>query len=348
MIERIKVRQLALTPAIALGERLSDVKAFDEIVVELQLSSGDIGYGDALIVDGTTPETLEQAWMIVCTLAEASVGISASEATALYLRSHRAAPHATTALVASVEAATGVLAMGTSVEIPRVGIIETGDPTAVADSLEMLRQDARRTIRLPLSGDVPVDLRMLDRARTEVGEGAQFRLYGDQVYTPEDAIAFVSALDPASIEWLDQPCAAGDWDALAAVKGAASVPIAVSGFVYDDDDIANAAVAANMVGFGFGRMGGAGQLRSAMRNSEARGLNAFVGGSLQSDLTTYLEALTSAGALLDVPELSAAVEPLLSLDISETGGLLIVQPTSPLRLHEETLASCTLQELSFS
>ena len=92
MIERIKVRQLALTPAIALNERLSDVKSFDIVLVELQLSSGVIGYGDALIVDGTTPETLEQAWMIVCTLADATTGASISDATALYLQSHRAAP----------------------------------------------------------------------------------------------------------------------------------------------------------------------------------------------------------------------------------------------------------------
>ncbi len=347
MIERIKVRQLALTPAIALNERLSDVKNFDIVLVELRLSSGDIGYGDALIVDGTTPETLEQAWMIVCTLADASIGASASEATALYLQSHRVAPHATTAMVAAVEVAIGEVGLDMPIEVPRVGLVDTSGLSAFSDSLEMLPRFRRGVIRVPLVGDVLGDLGMIDQVRMAIDDGARFRLYGDQAYTPEDAIAFVSALDPAGVEWLDQPCAAGDWDALAAVKDASPVPLAASGFIYDDDDIANAAAMADSVGFAFARMGGAVQLRSAIRNAETRGLGVFVGGSLQSDLTTFLEVQASDGAIVDLPAFSAAAEPLLSAEVFNEEGRLTVRPTSPLRLNEETLASCTLQELSF-
>ena len=130
IIERLKVRQLALSPAIALNERLSNVKRFDVVFVELQLLSGDTGYGDALIVDGTTPETLEQAWMIVCTLANASIGAPVSYATALYLQSPRAAPYATTALVAAVEVATGEVSVESPIELPLVGIVDTSDTPA--------------------------------------------------------------------------------------------------------------------------------------------------------------------------------------------------------------------------
>ena len=347
IIERLKVRQLALSPAISLSERLSDVKSFDVVLVELQLSSGDTGYGDALIVDGTTPETLEQAWMIVCTLADASIGAPVSDATALYLQSHRAAPHGTTALVAALEAATGEVLVESPIEVPLVGLVDTSGPIAFADSLETLPQFGRGVIRVPLTGDVPEDLGMLDRVREVVGDGTRFRLYGDQTYTPEDAIAIVTALDPSGVEWLDQPCAAGDWDALAAVKDASPVPLAASGFIYDDDDIANAAATADTVGFGFAQIGGAGQLRAAIRNAETRGLGVFIGGSLQSDLTTLLEVQVSDGAIIDLPVFSAAAEPLLSADVFAEGVRLTARPMSPLRLNEEALASCTLQELSF-
>ena len=347
MIERIKVRQLALTPAIALNERLSDVKSFDIVLVELQLCSGVNGYGDALIVDGTTPETLEQAWMIVCTLADATTGASISDATALYLQSHRAAPHATTALVAAAEAATRDVPVDTPIEVPLVGLVDTSGSTAFVDSLEILPQFGRGVIRVPLTGDVPEDLGMLGQVREAVDNGARFRLYGDQAYTPDDAIAFVTALDPAGIEWLDQPCAAGDWHALAAVKDASPVPLAASGFIYYDDDIANAAATVDMVGFGFARMGGTGQLRSAIRKAKTLGLGVFVGGSLQSDLTTFMEFQASDGAIVDLPAFSAAAEPMLSAEVFAAGGRLTARPTSPLRLNEETLASCTLQELTF-
>ena len=165
---------------------------------------------------------------------------------------------------------------------------------------------------MPLTGDVPVDLGILDQVREIVDDHTRFRLCGDQAYTPDDAIAFVTALDPSGVERLDQPCAAGDWDALAAVKDASPVPLAASGFIYDDDDIANAAATADTVGFAFARIGGAGQLRAAVRNAETRGLAMFIGGSLPTDLATFLEVKPSDGAIIDLPLFSSAAEPLLS------------------------------------
>ena len=131
------------------------------------------------------------------------------------------------------------------------------------------------------------------------------------------------------------------------MKDASPIRLAASGFIYDDDDIANAAATADTVGFGFARIGGAGQLRAAVRNAETRSLAVVIGGSLQTDLTTFLEVKASDGAIINLPSFSSAAEPLLSAEVFAEGGWLTARPTSPLRLNEETLASCTLQELSF-
>ena len=348
IIERIKVRQLSLTPAITLPERLSDCKAFDVVLVEVQLASGEIGYGDALVVDGSTPETLEQAWSIVCTLSEASIGITTAEAAQCFLSSHRAAPHAVTALMAALETASGILRLDTPVEYPLTGVIETGDPTDVDESLEMLRSGAWEVARLTLGGNVANDLAMIERVRSVLGGRVRLRLDGDQAYTPSDAVELVTALDPIGIDWLNQPCLAGDWGAALAVRHAARVPLALAGFVFDDDDIRRAADAADIVGLGFAQMGGQDALRDAISIAELRGLRCFLGGCLQTDLTTLQEILAGGDALLDIVIPSIALEPVLAGEVSRVSGLATFQPSTPLQLHEDTLDRCTLQELSFS
>ena len=230
-IERIKLRQLSLTPAITLPERLADCKAFDVVLVEVRLASGETGYGDALVVDGSTPETLEQAWLIVCTLAELSIGITTAEAKDRFMSSHRAAPHAVTALMAAVETASGILRLDRPIEYPLTGFIEAGDPTVVDESLEMLRLGAWEVVRVTLEGNVSNDIATIEKVRSVLGGRVRLRLDGNQAYTPEDAVQLVTALDPTGIDWLNQPCVAGDWGAASAVRHAARVPIAMSGFV---------------------------------------------------------------------------------------------------------------------
>ena len=347
VIECIKVRQLSLTPAITLPERLADCKAFDVVLVEVRLASDAIGYGDALVVDGWTPETLEQAWLIICTLAESSIGFTRDDAAQLFMGSHRAAPHAVTALMAALETASGMLSLDAPVEFPLTGLVETGDTSAVYESLELLRFGQWEVVRLNLEGNVPKDLAMIERVRSAFGGRVRLRLGGVQAYAPEDAVKLVTALDPKCIDWLDQPCVAGDWDAASAVRNAARIPLAMSGFVFDDDDIGRAVEAADIVGFGFAQMGGRDALRYAISIADAQGLRCFLGGGLQTDLTTLQEVLAVPGALLDITSPSVALEPVLAGEVSIVSGLAKFQPSTPPQLNEDTLARCTLQELTF-
>ena len=324
VIECIKVRQLSLTPAITLPERLADCKAFDVVLVEVRLASDAIGYGDALVVDGWTPETLEQAWLIICTLAESSIGFTRDDAAQLFMGSHRAAPHAVTALMAALETASGMLSLDAPVEFPLTGLVETGDTSAVYESLELLRFGQWEVVRLNLEGNVPKDLAMIERVRSAFGGRVRLRLGGVQAYAPEDAVKLVTA-----------------------VRNAARIPLAMSGFVFDDDDIGRAVEAADIVGFGFAQMGGRDALRYAISIADAQGLRCFLGGGLQTDLTTLQEVLAVPGALLDITSPSVALEPVLAGEVSIVSGLAKFQPSTPPQLNEDTLARCTLQELTF-
>jgi L-Ala-D/L-Glu epimerase len=351
-IERFHIRRLSLTPAILLPERLSEVKEFDVVLVEAWGEGGCVGYGDALLIPGETPETIEQAWIIACKLAEVSVGMAVADAIDLYAPSHSVAPHMVTALTVAVETAAGAVVFDPPLSVPLVGVLDASDPEAFDDSLAEVIRTGFESACLTLSGDVAIDRVAIMKAQSATGGSIGLRLDGDQAFTSEDAVALVRALDPSGIEWLAQPCVAGDWEAAAAVKDASDIPMVVSGFLYNIEDIEIAATmgAADLIGLRFGQMGGFAALQRVLNTAGENGFGVCLGGGLQSDLSAFWEAFalaSHASVISDLTGIGIAVEPILASGITRPGGATSAEVNGPPVLSPDTLAQCCVQELSF-
>ena len=338
------MRQLALTPTLRWQEILPDTKQFDVVLVECIVTSGQSGFGDALIVEGTTPETLGQAWAIICTLADASVGMDENSALALYRKSYLSAPHAVTAIINAVEMAAGVFSLTPPGNLPPISIIDGAYMSTFAESPKEFNYNLHDELRIILTGEVRADLLRIDSIRNRFGENAMLRLEGDQAFTEAKALEFVKNLEPTNIKWLSQPCVAGDWEASAKIRKQANVPIAVSGFVYGISEIAALIEfqAADLVGLHSTMSGGWSQLHENISTAKELGLGVFVGGALQSDLANHFDMQivgTLHGVQSNINSVSATVEPILTFaGVSASGP----------RLNLETLAQCTLQELKFT
>jgi L-alanine-DL-glutamate epimerase-like enolase superfamily enzyme len=351
-IERFHIRRLSITPAISLPERLSDVKDLDVVLIETWGESGRVGYGDALLIPGETPETIEQAWMIACKLAEVSVGMAMADAIDLYAPSHSVAPHTVTALTVAIEVAAGAFVFDTPLSVPLVGVLDASDPVTFDDSLAEVVQAGYDTARLTLSGDLAVDRVAIIKAQSALGGSMGLRLDGNQAFMLEDAVSFVRSLDPSGIEWLAQPCVAGDWEAATTVKDASEIPMVVSGFLYNTEDIRIAAAmgAADIIGLKFGQIGGFSALQRVLNTAGENGLGVFLGGGLQSDLSALWEAcalVSHATLISDLTAIGIAVEPLLAMGISRTNGAASAEVHGQPVLSPETLELCCIQELSF-
>lgn len=351
-IERFHIRRLSITPAISLPERLSDVKGLDIVLIEAWGESGRVGYGDALLLPGETPETIEQAWMIACKLAEVSVGMAMADAIDLYAPSHSVAPHTVTALTVAVEVAAGAFVFDTPLSVPLVGVLDASDPVIFDDSLAEVVQAGYDTARLTLSGDLAVDREAIIQAQSALGGSMGLRLDGDQAFTPEDAFSFVRSLDPSGIEWLAQPCVAGDWEAATTVKDASEIPMVVSGFLYNTEDIEIAAAmgAADIIGLKLGQMGGFSTLQRVLNTAGENGLGVYLGGGLQSDLSTFWEAsalASHASVISNLTGIGIALEPLLASGISRVNGSASVEVDGQPVLSPDTLEQCCVQELAF-
>ena len=198
-IERYHLRRLSLTPGRELPSRLADIKELPVILIEAETADGMTGFADTMLIEGITPETPEQGWIIACKLAEVTAGMRCAEAAAFIANSHAVAPGATSALRLAIENTKG----GDHMTDGRHDLVAEFNP------METFLERAQR-VRLSLSGDVEADLALIAEAQSAV-RGGWLRLDGDQAFNTEDAVRLAAALDPAGIEWLDQLCIAGDW-----------------------------------------------------------------------------------------------------------------------------------------
>ena len=78
-IERYRLRRLSLTPGRELPSRLADVKELPVILIEAETADGTTGFADTMLIEGITPETPEQGWIIACKLAEVTAGMRCAD-----------------------------------------------------------------------------------------------------------------------------------------------------------------------------------------------------------------------------------------------------------------------------
>ena len=352
-IERFHLRHLSLTPAIDLPGPLAELKTLDLVLVEAVAASGVSGVGDAMILPGLTPETIEQAWIVGCKLAEMTAGMAAEEALGIYRQSHRVAPYTVTAISLAVEMACGGGARLATGELPLVSVLSNDDPALLSEAADALGAAASSIVRLRLSGDVDADRSAVAFLQRRFEGAARLRLDGDQAFTDVDALRFVEGLDPAGIDWLSQPCVAGDWDAAAALRAAAAVPMAITGFLYDSGDIETAAAekAADVVCLRFAELGGLAASDQVLQTARECDLEVVLGHDLQSDLMASVEA----GLLLASPEIAPDLsgggicfESVLADRPALPFGDSMLRRTGAAALSEETLTACTVQAFAFS
>jgi L-alanine-DL-glutamate epimerase-like enolase superfamily enzyme len=107
-----------------------------------------------------------------------------------------------------------------------------GPPAAVAADAGRWAERGFETFKLKVG--VPGDVGQVEAVRDAVGERARLRVDANGVWTPEDAVLRLTAMERHGIELAEQPAA--DLEDLAAVRNQTAIPIAADESVNDPDD----------------------------------------------------------------------------------------------------------------
>ncbi len=111
-----------------------------------------------------------------------------------------------------------------------------GPPAAVAADAERWAERGFETFKLKVG--VPGDVGQVEAVRKAMGPRARLRVDANGVWTPQDAVLRLTAMERHGIELAEQP--AGDLEDLAAVRNQTAIPIAADESVNGPEDARHA------------------------------------------------------------------------------------------------------------
>ncbi|MDF2997769.1 MAG: hypothetical protein K0R27_3406 [Xanthobacteraceae bacterium] len=312
-VRRIVLRRLSL-PLIR-PYRLS-YRTFDEFepyLVEVEDSDGRTGFADAHISPGSSSETREGGWTFCLRKMDEMIGRAPEEAKQIVLADFASSKVAATALVSAIEVMEGsdLIDVTETRSQPLLTPINGQEPQAIAAEIEDWLEQGFRTFKVKVGKDVEADLARIAAIQAACRGRASLRLDANRAYSREQGIAFASRLDPESIELFEQPCAAEDWDANAAVATASNVPLMLDEPICTLADIERAADI-ERVGFcklKLKRFGGLQRLADGLNAVRAHGMEPVLGDGLGSEIHSWLEACVARDTVDNAGEFNGFLKP---------------------------------------
>lgn len=305
MIEDVRLDRVRLPLKVPYKLSLGAVTAFDTILARIVVD-GSVGFGEATILTGYTSETIEDAWPRAQVLAQKLVRSSPESARAAAYRDLADAPFTLTSFITAIEMAEQhpLLTIDADQGVPLLAGINSINFTGIEREIEAAVTAGYGTLKIKAGFDVDADLaRIVFIQRCNAGR-AKLRIDANQGFSRADGVRFASSLSPDSIELLEQPCHADDWDAAAAVAKASTVPFMLDESIYGLEDIKRAAaLGARFVKLKLMKTVSLTALAEGLTLIRDLGMEPVLGNGVASDLGCWMEAcvarryITNAGEM---------------------------------------------------
>ena len=350
MIEDIRLDRLRLPLGEPYKLALGAVTSFDTILVHVVLA-GREGAGEATILTGYTDETIENAWTRAEALAPRLAGSSAEAAKARIETDLADAPFTATAFASAIEMAQGqpILDVVRPETVPVLAGINATHPAGIEREIETALANGFATLKIKVGFDVASDLERVGFIQRCNAGRARLRVDANQGYSLEDGVRFAAGLAPDDIELLEQPCAADDWEAAAAVAKVKNVPLMLDESIYCLSDIERAAaIGAAFVKLKLMKMGGLRRLIAGLQLIRELGMEPVLGNGVASDLGCWMEACVARHHIANAGEMNGFLRqaaPLAATPLRVSDGRIQLPAGCALPLDERRVAAASVARL---
>lgn len=353
-IQRLTLHRVQVPLTVPYKVSLATIAAFDLVLVEMFGPQGEVGLGEAAIVTGYTPETIGQSWNLACELGALMAGAPCGSAKEKAAAHYAQAPFMVSALTTAVEMLEGsaLLRVTETQRVPLLAIMHASGPGEIEAEVEQHLADGYDVLKVKVGFDVQPDLERVRRIQQATANRARIRLDGNQGYSLEEARIFAAALDPEGIELLEQPCAAGDWDAAVAVAKISPVPMMLDESIYDISDVDKAADlgAASYIKFKLMKAGGLDKLGEALERVRECGMEPVLGNGVAGEIGCWMEACIARTHIRNAGEMNGFLKPkagLLTQGLAMEGGALLLEPDFVPRLDPAAVAEYSVDTAHF-
>lgn len=306
MIETVELTRLRLPLKEPYKLAIGDVAAFDTMLAEITIA-GASGLGEATILTGYTTETIEESWRLALGIAAALPGKPVPVAKAHIEAGTAGAPFTATLFVTAIEMAErcAVLAHDEAVRVPLLFGLNATDFDRVDAELAAAHAAGFGTVKVKVGFEVDQDLARVRHIQRSNRGRAKLRLDANQGYTAAEAVRFAGAVEPDSVELLEQPCHMTDWQGLAEVVRASAVPIMLDESIYEPRDIDRAAdIGAAFVKLKLMKLRSLDRLCAGLERIRALGMEPVLGNGVASDVGCWMEACVAHRLIRNAGEMN--------------------------------------------
>ncbi len=276
-------------------------ESFEPLIVEMRDGAGGVGWGEQHISPGSSTETREGGWAFARELAGEIVGLDTAQAKRRVAARAVNSKVAATALTTAIEMLEGAPVLRSAGErrLRLLTAFNATDHKEIGEEVERCLAQGYRTFKIKVGKDVTADLKRLARIQECIAGRATLRIDANRAYGREEGCRFASAISPEGVELFEQPCAAEDWQANAAVAAISRVPLMLDEPICALADIDRAA---SIPGIGLckvklKRFGSLAGLREAVLRVRGKGLGVVLGDGLGAEINCWMEARLADGVI---------------------------------------------------
>jgi L-alanine-DL-glutamate epimerase-like enolase superfamily enzyme len=344
-------------PKLPLGEpyRLSyrTFETFEPYLVCVTDETGRQGFGEGHVSPGSSAETRAGGWEYCNAAARRALGLDHEAAAQALARSAHRSPVAASALLTAVEMLAGhaLLEVEETVRLPILTPTNALEPAGIAKEVERRLAQGFRTFKVKVGKDVERDLERVSYIRQAVAGRASLRLDANRAFDREHGCRFAAALDPEGIELFEQPCAAADWDANAAVARVSAVPLMLDEPICSLDDVERAA---SIEGVAYckvklKRFGSLARLDAVLARIRELGMQPVLGDGLACEPGCWMEACVARSRIDNAGEFNGFLKPrarLFARPLRFEDGCVVLEPGRP-ELDRGALEAHTEERVAF-
>lgn len=316
-ITKIEINKLRLPLTVPYKLAFGPVTALDTIIVQVFDNDGRSGFGEATILTGYTPETIDGAWQAVSEIASDVAGLKTIDAKSKALLRHAKEPFSVTSAVTAIEMLEGhnALKPKPSTRVPLLAILSATDEDGIADEIVRHAAAGYTTIKVKIGWELEDDLVRVAFIQSCLPDGVSIRIDGNQGYSKADGVAFASRVSPNRIELLEQPCHMDDWDAAAALALIDNVPFMLDESIYGDVEIERAAELGGVthVKLKLMKAGSIDNLMRQLRRIRELGMTPVLGNGVAADPGCWMEACVADSLIDNAGEMNGFLKPKMQL-----------------------------------
>ena len=312
-LEQITLRRISLPLCRPYHVSYRVYEHFEPIVVEMRDGDGRSGWGEGHISPGYSHETVDGGWAFCRAQAERALGLPVAEAKATLIAGIDASPVASTALITALEMLEGspLLRLDAAVRLPLLTPLHGTSENAVHEEVEHRLQEGFRTFKVKVGKDVLRDLERVRVVQRALAGRATIRLDANRGFSRADGCRFAAALEPAGIELFEQPCAADDWTANAAVAQASAVPVMLDESIYGMADIERAAAleGVGLIKLKLKKLGSLERLKRGLERIRELGMEPVLGDGVAAEIGCWMEACVARSTIRNAGEMNGFLKP---------------------------------------